>query len=75
MNYKIAIPDMFTFGRFFPEIFRDRKKGIYFTRLYAASFGVENPRIRKTNGRLRHAIPSIPHSVYHEEWKGAIGFD
>jgi 5'-nucleotidase len=25
-NYKVAIPDMFTFGRFFPEIFRSKHK-------------------------------------------------
>jgi 5'-nucleotidase len=27
--YKVAIPDMFTFGRFFPEIFRSKNKSYY----------------------------------------------
>ncbi|PLR92610.1 bifunctional metallophosphatase/5'-nucleotidase [Bacillus sp. T33-2] len=29
-RYKLAIPDMFTFGRFFPEIFRAKKKHYWF---------------------------------------------
>lgn len=28
-QYKVAIPDMFTFGRFFPEIFRSKTKNYY----------------------------------------------